>query len=147
MTGIKEPINTTSDGTFLSVVCEKPEKSVVGKSWGATAPPGITPLYSPQNRGGQMSLLLLPGYATAYLLFFVVVIVLCVCVCACVRACGHACVRACMRACMCTCVRACVRVCVVCVCVCSLFLYCLSQKIHGDQSIGHLVDINGRKSI
>ena len=30
MTDIKEPINTTSDGTFLSVVCENPEKSVVG---------------------------------------------------------------------------------------------------------------------
>ena len=29
MTDIKEPINTTSDGTFLSVVCENPEKSVV----------------------------------------------------------------------------------------------------------------------
>ena len=45
MTDIKEPINTTSDGTFLSVVCENPEKSVVGqKLGGATAPPGITPL-------------------------------------------------------------------------------------------------------
>ena len=45
MTDIKEPINTTSDGTFLSVVCENPEKSVVGqKLGGATAPTGITPL-------------------------------------------------------------------------------------------------------
>ena len=39
MTDIKEPINTTSDGTFLSVVCENPEKSDVGQNWGATAPP------------------------------------------------------------------------------------------------------------
>ena len=38
MTDIKEPINTTSDGTFLSVVCENPEKSVVGQKLGATAP-------------------------------------------------------------------------------------------------------------
>ena len=45
MTDIKEPINTTSDGTFLSVVCENPEKSVVGQKLGGggTAPPGITP--------------------------------------------------------------------------------------------------------
>ena len=34
MTDIKEPINTTSDGTFLSVVCENPEKSVVGQKLG-----------------------------------------------------------------------------------------------------------------
>ena len=38
MTDIKEPINTTSDDTFLSVVCENPEKSVVGQKLGATAP-------------------------------------------------------------------------------------------------------------
>ena len=46
MTDIKEPINTTSDGTFLSVVCENPEKSVVGQKLGAVATPaplGITP--------------------------------------------------------------------------------------------------------
>ena len=41
MTDIKEPINTTSDGAFLSVVCE----SVVGQKFGgATAPPVLTPL-------------------------------------------------------------------------------------------------------
>ena len=34
MTDIKEHINTTSDGTFLSVVCENPEKSVVGQKLG-----------------------------------------------------------------------------------------------------------------
>ena len=47
MTEIKEPINTTSDGIFLSVVCENPEKSVVDQELGGggTAPPGITPLY------------------------------------------------------------------------------------------------------
>ena len=41
MTDIKEPINTTSDGTFLSVVCESPEKSVVGQKLGdhSTPPP------------------------------------------------------------------------------------------------------------
>ena len=40
MTDIKEPINTTSDGTFLSVVCENPEKKVLlAKSWGAPSPP------------------------------------------------------------------------------------------------------------
>ena len=47
MTDIKEPINTTSDGTFPSVVCENPEKSVVGRKLGGCgppAPPGITPL-------------------------------------------------------------------------------------------------------
>ena len=46
MTDIKEPINTTSDGTFLSVVCENPEKSVVGQKLGGhslPSPPGITP--------------------------------------------------------------------------------------------------------
>ena len=48
MTDIKEPINTTSDGTFLSVVCENPKKVLLSKSWGAVAPlapPGITPLH------------------------------------------------------------------------------------------------------
>ena len=47
MTDIKEPINTTSDGTFLSVVCENPKKMLLAKSWGGCgppAPPGITPL-------------------------------------------------------------------------------------------------------
>ena len=51
MTDIKEPINTTSDGTFLSVVCETQKKSVVGQKLdgggGGAAPPvppGITPL-------------------------------------------------------------------------------------------------------
>ena len=39
MTDIKEPINTTSDGTFLSVVCENPEKSVVGQKLGGHNPP------------------------------------------------------------------------------------------------------------
>ena len=29
---LKAPINTTSDGTFLSVVCENPQKSVVGQN-------------------------------------------------------------------------------------------------------------------
>ena len=43
MTDIKEPINTTSDGTFLSVVCENPEKSVVSQKLGGPSPPGITP--------------------------------------------------------------------------------------------------------
>ena len=44
MTDIKEPINTTSDGTFLSVECENPEKSVVGqKLGGAVAPPPPQP--------------------------------------------------------------------------------------------------------
>ena len=47
MTGIKAPINTTSDATFLSVLCENPKKVLLAKSWGAVAPPappGITPL-------------------------------------------------------------------------------------------------------
>ena len=39
MTDIKEPINTTSDGTFLSVVCENPEKSVVGQKLEGLWPP------------------------------------------------------------------------------------------------------------
>ena len=44
MTDIKEPINTTSDGTFLSVVCENPEKKVLlAKSWGAQPPPPPPP--------------------------------------------------------------------------------------------------------
>ena len=51
MTDIKEPINTTSDGTFLSLVCENPEKSVVGQKLGGPqspqTPPGITPLAHP----------------------------------------------------------------------------------------------------
>ena len=34
MTDIKEPINTTSDDTFLSVVCENTKKSVVGQKLG-----------------------------------------------------------------------------------------------------------------
>ena len=42
MTDIKEPINTTSDGTFLSVVCENPKKVLLAKSWGGLG--GITPL-------------------------------------------------------------------------------------------------------
>ena len=43
MTDIKEPINTTSDGTFLSVVCENPEKSVVGQKLGVHSPPSNYP--------------------------------------------------------------------------------------------------------
>ena len=43
MTDIKEPINTTSDGTFLSVVCENPEKSVVGQKLGGHSPPPPPP--------------------------------------------------------------------------------------------------------
>ena len=40
MTDIKEPINTTSDGAFLSVVCEKPKKKCCWpKVGGAVAPP------------------------------------------------------------------------------------------------------------
>ena len=39
MTDIKEPINTTSDCTFLSVVCENPEKGVVGQKLGGHNPP------------------------------------------------------------------------------------------------------------
>ena len=39
MTDTKEPINTTSDGTFLSVVCENPEKSVVGQKVGGHSRP------------------------------------------------------------------------------------------------------------
>ena len=38
MADIKEPINTTSDGTFLSVVCDIPEKSVVGQKLGPQPP-------------------------------------------------------------------------------------------------------------
>ena len=34
VTVIKEPINTTSDGTFLSVVCENTKKVLLAKSWG-----------------------------------------------------------------------------------------------------------------
>ena len=44
-----KPINTTSDATFLSVLCENPKTVLLAKSWGAVAPPqpppGITPLY------------------------------------------------------------------------------------------------------
>ena len=43
-TDIKEPINTTPDGTFLSVVCENPEKSIVDQKWGATAPQELPPV-------------------------------------------------------------------------------------------------------
>ena len=39
MTDINEPINTTFDGTFLSVVCENPEKNVVGQKLGDDSPP------------------------------------------------------------------------------------------------------------
>ena len=46
MTDIKEPINTTSDGTFLSVVCENPKNVLSAKS----SPPGITPLITTQLR-------------------------------------------------------------------------------------------------
>ena len=47
MTDIKEPINNISDGTFLSGVCENPEKSVVYQKLGGRSPPsppGITSL-------------------------------------------------------------------------------------------------------
>ena len=47
MTDIKEPINTTSDGTFLSVVCENPKKVLLAKSWGGCAPPPRN--YPPAN--------------------------------------------------------------------------------------------------
>ena len=46
MTDIKEP-NTTSDGTFLSVVCENPEKSVVGQKLGGCGPPSPPTNYPP----------------------------------------------------------------------------------------------------
>ena len=46
MTDIKEPINTTSDDTFLSVVCENPEKVLLAKSWGGGGP---QPPQSPQE--------------------------------------------------------------------------------------------------
>ena len=39
LTDMKQPINTTSDGTFLSVVCENPPKSVVGQKLGGLWPP------------------------------------------------------------------------------------------------------------
>ena len=39
MTDIKEPINTTSDATFLSVLCENPKKVLLAKSWGVWPPP------------------------------------------------------------------------------------------------------------
>ena len=48
ISNIEQPINTTSDGTFLSVVCEKnPQKCCWPKVGGAVAPPAppeITPL-------------------------------------------------------------------------------------------------------
>ena len=47
MTDIKEPINTTSDGTFLSVVYENTKKVLLAKSWGAVAPPSPPRNYPP----------------------------------------------------------------------------------------------------
>ena len=47
MTDIKEPINITSDGTFLSVACENPKKVLLAKSWGAVAPPSPPRNYPP----------------------------------------------------------------------------------------------------
>ena len=51
MTDIKEPINTTSDGIFLSVVCENIQKSVVGQKLGGHSPPPPPPppLPTPRN--------------------------------------------------------------------------------------------------
>ena len=49
MTDIKEPINTTSDGTVLSVVCENPEKSVVGQKLEGCGPPAPPKNYPPVN--------------------------------------------------------------------------------------------------
>ena len=49
MTDIKEPINTTSDSTFLSVLCENPEKSFVGQKLGGHSPPApqeLPPCYN-----------------------------------------------------------------------------------------------------
>ena len=46
MTDIKESINTTYDGTFLSVVCENPEKVLLVKSWGGG---GHSPPSPPRN--------------------------------------------------------------------------------------------------
>ena len=47
MTDIKEPIDTTSDGTFLSVVCENPKKVLLAKSWGGHSPPSPPRNYPP----------------------------------------------------------------------------------------------------
>ena len=47
MTDITEPINTTSDGTFLSVVCENTKKVLLAKCWGAVAPPAPPRNYPP----------------------------------------------------------------------------------------------------
>ena len=47
MTDIKEPINTTSDGTFLSVVCENPKKVLLAKIWGGCGPPSPPRNYPP----------------------------------------------------------------------------------------------------
>ena len=44
MTDIKELINITSDCTFLTVVCENPEKVLLAKSWGGHSPPRNYPL-------------------------------------------------------------------------------------------------------
>ena len=49
MTDIKEPINTTSDGTFLSVVCENPEKSVVDQKLGGPQLPQLPQELLPCN--------------------------------------------------------------------------------------------------
>ena len=61
MTDIKEPINTTSDGTFLSVVCENPEKSVAGhtKVLLATAPQPPPRNYPPEYElGGDRAVII-----------------------------------------------------------------------------------------
>ena len=55
MTDIKEPINTTSDGTFLSVVCENPKNVLLAKSWGAVAPPSPPRNYPPANHSAEAS--------------------------------------------------------------------------------------------
>ena len=47
MTDINEPIYTTSDGTFLTVVCENPEESVVGQKLGGHSPPPPPPPNTP----------------------------------------------------------------------------------------------------
>ena len=59
MTDIKEPINTTSDGTFLSVVCENPEKSVVGQKLGGHSPPSPPKNYHPEYElGGDRAVII-----------------------------------------------------------------------------------------
>ena len=59
MTDIKEPINTTSDGTFLSVVCESPEKCCWPKVGGPQppSPPRNYPLIRGRelNKGAEKS--------------------------------------------------------------------------------------------